>query len=59
MTQVWSPPPSLSPAIRVVYELTEPVMAFLRRFIPPMGGLDLSLLFVFVMLRIVMSSLRC
>ena len=56
-TQVWSPPAALTPVIRVVYDLTEPVLGFFRRFIPPIGMLDLSPLFVFVILNLLMSSI--
>lgn len=56
-TQVWSPPAALTPVIRVVYDLTEPVLSFFRRFIPPIGMLDLSPLFVFVILNILMSTI--
>ncbi len=58
-TQFWSPPPALTPLIRVIYELTEPVMAFFRRFIPPIGGLDLSPIFIFIIIRIVAGSFPC
>lgn len=47
-TMFWTPPSSLTPVIRVIYELTEPVLSFLRRYIPPIGGLDLSPLVVFL-----------
>ena len=47
-TMFWTPPPALTPVIRVIYELTEPVLSFLRRYIPPVGGLDLSPLVVFL-----------
>ena len=57
LTQVWSPPSALTPVIRVVYDLTEPVLGFFRRFIPPIGMLDLSPLFVFVILNILMSTI--
>jgi YggT family protein len=30
------------PAARFLIQITEPVLAPLRRFIPPMGGLDLT-----------------
>ena len=53
----WSPPVSLTPVIRVIYDLTEPVMGFFRRFIPPIGGLDLSPIFIFIILQIVRSAL--
>jgi YggT family protein len=56
-TMFWSPPASLTPVIRVVYDLTEPVMGFFRRFIPPIGGLDLSPIFIFIILSIVMGQL--
>jgi YggT family protein len=57
VTQVWSPPPALTPVIRVVYDLTEPVLGFFRRFIPPLGMLDLSPLFVFIILNVAMSAI--
>jgi YggT family protein len=56
-TMFWSPPEALTPAIRVVYDLTEPVMGFFRRFIPPIGGLDLSPIFIFIIISILMNKL--
>jgi YggT family protein len=53
----WSPPPALTPVIRVVYDLTEPIMGFFRRFIPPIGGLDISAIFIFIILGIVQNAL--
>jgi YggT family protein len=41
----------------VVYDLTEPVMGFFRRFIPPVGGLDLSPIFIFVILGFIRGGL--
>lgn len=58
-TTVWSPPAGLSPVIRVVYDLTEPVLAVFRRYIPPIGAIDISALFVFIILGIVRRSLNC
>ena len=55
-TMFWSPPAALSPAIRVIFDLTEPVLRLFRRYIPPIGGLDLSVLVVFILLRIVQSQ---
>jgi YggT family protein len=49
-TMAWSPPPSMAPAVRVIYDLTEPVMRLFRRYIPPLGGLDLSPIFIFIIL---------
>lgn len=59
VTMFWSPPPGLSPAIRVVYDLTEPIMGFFRRYIPPVGGFDLSPIIIFLILSIVRSRLGC
>lgn len=59
VTMFWSPPPGLSPAIRVVYDLTEPIMGFFRRYIPPVGGLDLSPIFIFVILNLVSRRIGC
>lgn len=56
VTMAWSPSPALSPAIRVIYDLTEPLMAFFRRFIPPIGGFDISPIFIFIILRIAASQ---
>lgn len=59
VTMFWSPPPGLSPVIRFVYDLTEPVLGLFRRAIPPVGGLDLSPIFVFVILSIVRGQIGC
>ena len=59
VTMFWSPPPALSPAIRLVYDLTEPIMGFFRRYIPAVGGLDLSPIFIFVILNIVSRQIGC
>jgi YggT family protein len=58
-TMVWSPPPSIAPAVRVIYDLTEPLMGLFRRYIPPMGGLDLSPLFIFLILGFVQQAIGC
>ena len=36
--------------VRLVYEVTEPVLEPLRRVLPPMGGLDLSPLIALLLL---------
>ena len=56
-TMFWSPPSALTPFVRVVYDLTEPVMGLFRRYIPPMGGLDLSPIFIFIAIQIIRSYL--
>lgn len=56
-TMFWSPPSYLTPVVRFIYDLTEPVMGFFRRFIPPMGGLDLSPIFIFLAISIIRRAL--
>lgn len=58
-TMAWSPPPALAPAVRVIYDLTEPILGLFRRYIPPIGGLDLSPLIVFIILRVVQGAAGC
>ena len=60
-TQVfgWNPPEALAPVIRVIYDLTEPVMGFLRRYIPSAGGLDLSPIFIFIAISLTQRALDC
>jgi YggT family protein len=56
-TQFWSPPPYLGAAVKVIYDLTEPVLGPLRRLIPPVGGLDFSPIVVFIAIRVAQSQL--
>ena len=50
-------PDALSPVYRVVFDLTEPLLAPLRRMIPPMGGLDLSVFILFIIAQLVLSQI--
>ncbi len=43
-------PDALHPVARVLYDITEPVLAPLRRMIPPVGMFDLSVLVAFLLL---------
>ncbi|MEM1080002.1 MAG: YggT family protein, partial [Pseudomonadota bacterium] len=36
------------PIIPLIYQLTQPVLAPIRRLIPPIGGIDLSPLFAII-----------
>jgi YggT family protein len=54
----WVAPGSRHPAILLVLQLTEPVMAPVRRLLPPMGGLDLSPIALFILINIVQIALR-
>jgi|TARA_Y200000002_G_scaffold102936_2_gene83632 YggT family protein len=50
-------PQSSNPAVEFIWELTEPVMAPLRRILPPMGGLDFSPIILFMALNVIRVSL--
>jgi YggT family protein len=57
VTMAWSPPPAVAPVMRVIYDLTEPLLGLFRRYIPPVGALDLSPLFIFIIIGIVQRSI--
>jgi len=48
----WVAPRSSNPAAMLIQQICEPVMTPIRRFIPPLGGLDLSPIFAFIALRL-------
>lgn len=54
----WIAPHSHHPALALLYQLTEPVMGPVRRLLPPVGGLDLSPILVFVAINVVEILLR-
>lgn len=54
----WIAPGSHNPALHLLYQLTEPVMAPFRKVLPPMGGLDFSPILVFVLINVVQIALR-
>ena len=49
----WIAPYSNHPAMALVYQLTEPVCAPARKLLPPMGGLDFSIILVFVAITLI------
>jgi len=57
----WFPPPAsgsvLANVQRVLYDMTEPVLAPVRRVIPPAGMFDISFMIVFFVLLIVWQTL--
>ena len=54
----WIAPHSFHPALILLHQLTDPVMAPFRRLLPPMGGLDLSPILVFVVINVAEILLR-
>ena len=59
ITQFRAPPAALGPLLKVLYDLTEPVLGRVRRLIPPLGMLDLSPLLVFLLLAVLRGALGC
>jgi len=45
-----APHQGYNPALRLLHDITEPLMAPARRLIPPIGGLDISPIVVFIFL---------
>jgi YggT family protein len=48
----WIAPGSRHPALMLVQQMLEPLMAPIRRLIPPMGGIDISPIFAFLLLQV-------
>ncbi len=46
----------LNPVRRVVFMLTEPVLAPFRRIIPPIGMLDISFLVAFIVIELIVVN---
>ena len=53
----WINVPRDHPAVRLLQQLTEPVLAPVRKIMPPMGGMDFSPLVLLVALRVLASLL--
>lgn len=49
----WIAPYSSHPALSLVTQLTEPLCAPARKLLPPMGGLDFSIILVFVAITLI------
>jgi YggT family protein len=48
----WVAPQSHNPALNLIYQVTEPVMGFARKLIPPIGGMDFSPIIVFMVIQL-------
>ena len=53
----WVAPGSAHPMVRLMYQLCAPVMAPFRAMLPPMGGLDLSPILLFIAINILENLL--
>ena len=49
----WIAPYSNHPAMTLIHQITEPICAPARRLIPPMGGLDFSIILVFAAIYVI------
>lgn len=53
----WVAPGSYHPGPQLIQQLTEPVFSVARKVIPPIGGLDLSPIVIFIIIQILQSQL--
>lgn len=53
----WVNPDPYNPIVNFLYRSTEPVLSRVRRFLPDMGGLDLSPIIVLVAIYFIQSFL--
>ncbi len=53
----WIAPNSYHPAPQLITQLTEPVFKLARKVIPPIGGLDLSPILIFLVIQVIQLQL--
>ena len=54
----WISPGGSNTAVYLLYQITEPVMAPVRKLLPPMGGLDFSPILVFIGINVLEIVVR-
>jgi YggT family protein len=54
----WIAPQSRNPAVFLLFQITEPVMAPFRKALPAMGGMDFSPILVFILINVIQIALR-
>jgi YggT family protein len=54
----WIAPGSRHPAIELIWQVSEPVMAPFRALLPNMGGIDFSPILVFISINVIQIGLR-
>ena len=54
----WIAPGSSNPAVYLLFQITEPVMAPFRKVLPGMGGMDFSPILVFILINVIQIALR-
>jgi YggT family protein len=53
----WVAPGSYHPGPQLIQQVTEPLFTLVRKAIPPIGGLDLSPIVIFIVIQILQSQL--
>jgi len=53
----WVAPGSYHPGPQLIQQITEPLFTLARKVIPPIGGLDLSPILIFIVIQIIQSQL--
>jgi len=48
----WVAPQSQNPAVALIYQITDPIMAPARKLLPPMGGMDFSPIITFMLIQL-------
>jgi len=48
----WVAPQSQNPAVALIYQITDPIMAPARKLLPPMGGMDFSPIVTFMLIQL-------
>ena len=48
----WVSPDPRNKIVQFLYQITEPVLAPVRQVVPPIGGLDLSLVVVLIVIQV-------
>ena len=48
----WVAPQSHNPAVALIHQITEPIMAPARKLVPPMGGMDFSPIITFMLIQL-------
>ncbi|MBC7235757.1 MAG: YggT family protein [Chloroflexi bacterium] len=48
----WIPINRSNAVVILIYEITEPILAPIRRLIPPLGGLDLSPMIAIILIQV-------
>jgi len=48
----WVAPQSHNPAVALIHQITDPIMAPARKLLPPMGGMDFSPIVTFMLIQL-------